>query len=220
RISRQHSTVAGTLAPRRGLGDNRPMRNPSRSIRRVLGALLIVACLGMTHAAPATPAGQHGSHAEQAAARQKLADLRRATYTLGHGSDLRLLLGDEDVARIARALVYSQYFQRDRVQRVEKLMGDLARLQELESSIAAQQQTLQATKAQRQQQAQQLARQRAARQKLAAETDAKYKDQAQRLAAMKQNAQSLNQLLDKLQKAIDEAAAPQRGQPPPSRSAD
>ncbi|MGB3837630.1 MAG: peptidoglycan DD-metalloendopeptidase family protein [Rhodanobacter sp.] len=273
------------------------MRNPSRSIRRVLGALLIVACLGVTYAAPAAPAGQHGSRAEQAAARQKLADLRRkmealaaeqadtaarrdsmnaelakqanalaaaaravretdaalaagqkqldelqqqrdtlqgelqhqraaiadllrATYTLGHGSDLRLLLGDEDVARIARALVYSQYFQRDRVQRVEKLMGDLARLQELESSIAAQQQTLQATKAQREQQAQQLARQRAARQKLAAETDAKYKDQAQRLAAMKQNAQSLNQLLDKLQKAIDEAAAPQRGQPPPSRSAD
>jgi len=190
------------------------MRNPSRSIRRVLGALLIVACLGVTYAAPAAPAGQHGSRAEQAAARQKLADLRRkmealaaeqadtaarrdsmnaelakqanalaaaaravretdaalaagqkqldelqqqrdtlqgelqhqraaiadllrATYTLGHGSDLRLLLGDEDVARIARALVYSQYFQRDRVQRVEKLMGDLARLQELESSIAA-----------------------------------------------------------------------------------
>jgi septal ring factor EnvC (AmiA/AmiB activator) len=152
--------------------------------------------------------------------RAAIADLLRATYALGHGSDLRLLLGDEDVARIARALVYSQYFQHDRVQRVEKLMGDLARLQELESSIAAQQQALQATRAEREERAKKLARQRAARQKLAAEADAKYKDQAQRLAAMKQNAQSLNQLLDKLQKAIDEAAAPRRGLPPPSRSAD
>ena len=273
------------------------MRNPSRSIRRVLGALLIVACLGMAYAAPASPVGQNGSRAEQAAARQRLADLRRkmealaaeqadtaarrdsvnaelakqanalaaaaravretdmalaaaqkqldelrqqrdelqgelqhqraaiadllrATYALGHGSDLRLLLGDEDVARIARALVYSQYFQHDRVQRVEKLMGDLARLQELESSIATQQQALQATRAEREERAKKLARQRAARQRLAAEADAKYKDQAQRLAAMKQNAQSLNQLLDKLQKAIDEAAAPRRGLPPPSRSAD
>ena len=273
------------------------MRNPSRSIRRVLGALLIVACLGMAYAAPAAPVGQNGSRAEQAAARQRLADLRRkmealaaeqadtaarrdsvnaelakqanalaaaaravretdmalaaaqkqldelrqqrdelqgelqhqraaiadllrATYALGHGSDLRLLLGDEDVARIARALVYSQYFQHDRVQRVEKLMGDLARLQELESSIATQQQALQATRAEREERAKKLARQRAARQRLAAEADAKYKDQAQRLAAMKQNAQSLNQLLDKLQKAIDEAAAPRRGLPPPSRSAD
>jgi septal ring factor EnvC (AmiA/AmiB activator) len=272
------------------------MRNPSRSIRRVLGALLIVACLGMAYAAPAAPVGQNGSRAEQAAAKQKLADLRRkmealaaeqadtaarrdsvnaelakqanalaaaaravretdmalaaaqkqldelrqqrdelqgelqhqraaiadllrATYALGHGSDLRLLLGDEDVARIARALVYSQYFQHDRVQRVEKLMGDLARLQELESSIATQQQALQATRAEREERAKKLARQRAARQRLAAEADAKYKDQAQRLAAMKQNAQSLNQLLDKLQKAIDEAAAPRRGQPPPSRAA-
>ncbi|WP_449423817.1 murein hydrolase activator EnvC family protein [Rhodanobacter lindaniclasticus] len=273
------------------------MRNPLRSIRRVPGALLIVACLGTACPAPAAPAGQNGSQAEQAAAKQKLADLRRkmealaaeqadtaarrdsvnaelakqanalaaaaravretdaalaakqkqlddlqqqrsdlqqqlasqraaiadllrATYALGHGSDLRLLLGDEDVAQIARALVYSQYFQRDRVQRVERLMGDLARLQELESAIAAEQQALQATKVQREQQAQQLTRQRAARQKLAVETDAKYKDQTQRLAAMKQNAQSLNQLLDKLQKAIDEAAAPRRGQPPPSRAAD
>jgi septal ring factor EnvC (AmiA/AmiB activator) len=272
------------------------MRNPSRSIRRVLGALLIVACLGMAYAAPAAPVGQNGSRAEQAAAKQKLADLRRkmealaaeqadtaarrdsvnaelakqanalaaaaravretdmalaaaqkqldelrqqrdelqgelqhqraaiadllrATYALGHGSDLRLLLGDEDVARIARALVYSQYFQHDRVQRVEKLMGDLARLQELESSIATQQQALQATRAEREERAKKLARQRAARQRLAAEADAKYKDQAQRLAAMKRNAQSLNQLLDKLQKAIDEAAAPRRGQPPPSRAA-
>lgn len=139
--------------------------------------------------------------------RAAIADLLRATYALGHGSDLRLLLGDEDVARIARALAYSKYFQQDRVQRVQQLMADLAKLQELESAITAEQQALQATKAQREQQATVLARQRAAQQKLAAATDAQYKDQAQRLAALKQNAQSLNNLLDKLQKAIDEAAA-------------
>jgi len=153
--------------------------------------------------------------------RAAIADLLRATYALGHGSDLRLLLGDEDVARIARALAYSQYFQRDRVQRVQQLMGDLAHLQELESSIAAEQQALQATRAQREQQAKKLAQQRAAQQKLAATTNARYRDQAQRLAAMKQNAQSLNRLLDKLQKAIDEAATtPRRGLPAPARAAD
>jgi len=139
--------------------------------------------------------------------RAAIADLLRATYALGHGSDLRLLLGDEDVARIARALVYSKYFQQDRVQRVQRLMADLAKLQELEDAIGAEQQALQATRAQREQQAAVLAQQRAAQQKLAAETDARYKDQAQRLAALKQNAQSLNHLLDKLQMAIDEAAA-------------
>jgi septal ring factor EnvC (AmiA/AmiB activator) len=139
--------------------------------------------------------------------RAAIADLLRATYALGHGSDLRLLLGDQDVARIARALVYSQYFQRDRVQRVQKLMGDLAQLQQLEASITAEQQALQATRAQREEQAKKLGQQRAAQQKLAAATDARYKDQAQRLAAMKQNAESLNHLLAQLQKVIDQAAA-------------
>ena len=138
--------------------------------------------------------------------RAAIADLLRATYALGHGSDLRLLLGDEDVARISRALVYSEYFQRDRVQRVQRLMADLAKLQELESAITAEQQALQATRAQREEQAKTLARQRAAQQKLAADTDAQYKDQTQRLAALKQNAQSLNNLVAKLQDAIDEAA--------------
>jgi septal ring factor EnvC (AmiA/AmiB activator) len=138
--------------------------------------------------------------------RAAIADLLRATYALGHGSDLRLMLGDEDVARIARALVYSKYFQQDRVQRVQQLMTDLTRLQELQDTINTEQQALQATRLQREQQARTLAQQRAAQQKLAAATDAQYKDQGQRLAALKQNAQSLNQLVDKLQKAIDDAA--------------
>lgn len=138
--------------------------------------------------------------------RAAIADLLRATYTLGRGSDLRLLLGDEDVARVARALAYSKYFQEDRVQRVQKLMGDLAHLQDLEAQITTEQQALQATKAQRQQQAKALEQQRASQAKLVAQTDAQYKDQADRLAALKQNAQSLNSLVDKLQKAIDEAA--------------
>ncbi len=138
--------------------------------------------------------------------RAAIGDLLRATYALGHGSDLRLLLGDEDVARISRALVYSKYFQQDRLQRVEKLMADLSRLQDLETSITAEQQALVAIKSQREQQTRTLAAQRAAQQKLAAETDATYKDQAQRLAALKQNAQSLNHLVEQLQRAIDEAA--------------
>ncbi|MFC5582675.1 murein hydrolase activator EnvC family protein [Rhodanobacter terrae] len=138
--------------------------------------------------------------------RAAIADLLRATYALGHGSDLRLLLGDEDVARISRALVYSKYFQQDRVARVQKLMADLAKLQELENTITGEQQALQAARAQREQQAKTLSQQRAAQQKLAAAADAQYKDQAERLAALKQNAQSLNNLVDKLQKVIDEAA--------------
>ncbi|TAL85290.1 MAG: peptidase M23 [Rhodanobacter sp.] len=139
--------------------------------------------------------------------RDAIADLLRATYALGHGSDLRLLLGDQDVARIARALVYSRYFQQDRVQRVQQLMADLARLQNLQDTITTQKTALEAVRTQRQQLAAKLGRQRAAQQKLAGVANAQYRNQAQRLAALKQNAQSLDQLVRKLQKVLDESAA-------------
>jgi septal ring factor EnvC (AmiA/AmiB activator) len=148
-----------------------------------------------------------------------IGELLRATYALGQGSDLRLLLGDEDVARISRALMYSKYFQQDRVQRVQQLMADLAKLQELQTAITAEQQSLEATRAQRQQQARTLAQQRAAQQKLAADTDAQYKDQAQKLAVLKQNAQALNELVAKLQKAIDDAARAAEAQAAAEREA-
>ena len=138
--------------------------------------------------------------------RAAIADLLRATYAVGHGSDLRLLLGDEDIARIARSLTYSKYFQQDRVQKVQQLMTQLAKLQDLENQIAAEQQALEATRTERQQQASTLQQQRKQQQQLASQIDAQYKNQAQKLASMKQNEQSLNDLLAKLQKAIDDAA--------------
>jgi septal ring factor EnvC (AmiA/AmiB activator) len=138
--------------------------------------------------------------------RAAIAELLRAAYTLGRGTDLRLLLGDEDLAQIARALTYSRYFQQDRAARVARLMDELGHLQQLQTQITAEQQALAATRAERADKAQALAAQRAAQRRLAAQADARYKDETQRLAAMKQNAQSLDRLVDQLQQAIDAAA--------------
>ncbi len=135
-----------------------------------------------------------------------IADLLRATYALGQGSDLRLLLGDEDVARIARALAYSKYFQQDRLQRVQQLMGDLTKLQDVENAITAEQQALQATRAQQAGQAKALAARRAEQKKLAEQVDATYRDEAARLAALKRDEAALTSLVSKLQAAIDQAA--------------
>lgn len=150
--------------------------------------------------------------------RAAIADLLRATYSVGQGSDLRLLLGDEDIARIARSLAYSKYFQQDRLQKVQALMAELTQLQNLETQITTEQQALQATRTQRAQQADTLEQQRKTQQKLASQIDTQYQSEGQRLAAMKQNAQSLNDLLGKLQKAIDEAAreAARRSRPNPA----
>jgi septal ring factor EnvC (AmiA/AmiB activator) len=144
-----------------------------------------------------------------------LGDLLRATYTLGRGSDLQLLLGDEDVNRISRALAYSRYFQENRVERIRGLLADLSRLQEVENAITAEQERLAATRTEREKRAAELERQRSEQQKLVAEADARYKDQAQRIAALKQNEQDMNALVVRLQKVIDEAAKAAEPAPAP-----
>ena len=154
--------------------------------------------------------------------RAAIAALLRATYALGRGSDLRVLLGDQDVARIARALAYSKYFQQDRVARVQQLMADLSKLQDLEQAIASERAALQATRAQQQAQAQALEKQRDAQRKLVAQVAAQYQSEAERLAALKENERSLDMLVAQLQKAIDDAAraaaerARQQHAPPPT----
>jgi septal ring factor EnvC (AmiA/AmiB activator) len=147
--------------------------------------------------------------------RAAVADLLRATYALDHGSDLRLLLDDEDVARMARALVYSRYFQEDRERRMRALLADLDTLQQTEAEITAQQAALQADKAEREKQAQTLAAQRDAQKKLAAQADAEYQSEADKVAALQRDAKTLDQLIARLQRAIAQAA---RGQGKESRT--
>jgi septal ring factor EnvC (AmiA/AmiB activator) len=139
------------------------------------------------------------------AQRGALDDLLRATYTLGRGSDLQLLLGDEDLARVSRALAYSRYFQEDRVTRIKGLIADLSRLQDVETAITTEQQSLQVTRNEREQRARALEGERGQQQKLLADADARYKDQAQRIEALKQDEQAMNSLVTRLQKVIDEA---------------
>jgi septal ring factor EnvC (AmiA/AmiB activator) len=144
-----------------------------------------------------------------------LSDLLRATYTLGRGSDLQLLLGDEDVNRISRALAYSRYFQENRVERIRGLLADLSRLQDVETAITAEQDKLEATRAEREKRSGELEKQRSEQQKLVAEADSRYKDQAQRIAALKQNEQDMDALVARLQKVIDEAAKAAEPAPAP-----
>lgn len=130
--------------------------------------------------------------------RAALAELLRATYALGRGSDLRLLLGDEDIARIARALAYSRYFQRDRVARIRSLLEDMARLDEIQAALAAERKALENKRAELATRAQTLEDERAQQRRLLAQADAELKSQEQRLAALKQDQKSLNALLESL----------------------
>lgn len=130
--------------------------------------------------------------------REALAQLLRAAYALNRGSDLSMLLGDEDISRIARALAYSRYFQRDRVTRIRALLGDVARLDKLQQGIEADQAALRAQRAQRVAQSQALEQARDAQQKLLGAADTQLVQQREKLAELQAAQEDLNKLLEKL----------------------
>ncbi|HET7223666.1 MAG TPA: peptidoglycan DD-metalloendopeptidase family protein [Rhodanobacteraceae bacterium] len=139
--------------------------------------------------------------------RAALADLLRATYTLDRGSDLSLLLGDDDIAKINRALAYSRYFQHDRVARIRALLGEVAQLDDLEASIEIQTEALKQQREQRSTQAAQLQQARASQQKLLADADAQLAQQKGKIAALQHDADALNQLLKQLQNVFADIPA-------------
>lgn len=130
--------------------------------------------------------------------RAALAQLLRAAYALNRGSDLSLLLGDEDVAAMARALAYSRYFQHDRVQRIRSLLADAMRLDQVKTTIDADRSALQKERDARTLKQQALQQARDAQQHLLTAADAQLSQQQDKLAALQTDEQSLNQLLEKL----------------------
>src|SRR5574337_665014 len=139
--------------------------------------------------------------------RSALAELLRATYTRDRGSDLSLLLGDGDIAKIDRALAYSRYFQRDRVARIRGLLGEVAQLDQVKASIEADSQALQQQRDQRTAQVTQLEQARDAQRKLLAEANAQLAQQKDKLAALQRDAAALDQLLQQLQNVFADSPA-------------
>lgn len=134
--------------------------------------------------------------------RKALADLLRAAYRLRPHSDLRLLLGHDDVARLSRALTYSRYFQHDRIRRIHDLLDDLADLREVNQRIKASREKLARARARRKQHAGELEQARAAQKQLLAQVKGKLDAQDKHMQQLQANRESLQELLRKLRNAI------------------
>lgn len=130
--------------------------------------------------------------------RQALAHLLRAAYALGRGSDLRLLLGDDDIARIGRALVYSRYFQHDRIQRIKGLLQDLQQLTRIKDALASERKALKTERDDRQQRMQSLQAERDRQRALLATIQDRLRQQGRRIDQLKHNQRALNDLIARL----------------------
>src|SRR6185437_11221331 len=102
--------------------------------------------------------GQQRATLEQKLSGQRaaLADLLRAVYTLNRGTDLAMLLGDDDIAKIDRALV-----------------GEVAQLDKVKASIETETTALKQQRDQRAAQAVELEQARDAQQQLLAQATAR-----------------------------------------------
>lgn len=68
----------------------------------------------------------------------ELAELVRTAHVVGRADRLRLLLNQEDPVRAGRVLSYFAYLNRDRVQRIDRVRGEIERLAALAAAAAEQ----------------------------------------------------------------------------------
>ncbi len=139
--------------------------------------------------------------------RAALADLLRAAYTINRGSDLAMLLGEDDIARLDRALAYSRYFQHDRIAHIRTLLTEVAQLDALKASIETETAALRQQRDQRAAQAAELEQARDAQQKLLAAANAQLAQQKDKLAALQRDAAALDRLLKQLQNVFSDIPA-------------
>jgi len=132
------------------------------------------------------------------AQRDALAALLRSAYALGRDQELKLLLQQDDVAGIARVLAYHRYFQRSRIERIDRVRADLAHLADVEAAIATTTAALDEVRAARRTEVQRLEAERTRHEALVAEIDARLGDQRARILALGRDEAELAALLERL----------------------
>lgn len=166
--------------------------------------------------------------AEQAAQRQRLEALRRSrieartqlerqsgalraqvrsAYALGRQAQIKLLLSQEDPQRLGRTLVYFDYLNRARAERIREIDELLGQLRALETDIAATLARLEANREARAATLNELTERRAERARLLARVRDELRDQGRQLGRLTRDEQRLQRLLEDLQRALDEAEA-------------
>lgn len=206
-IAKLAATQQATAAQRNSL--NAQLATQAAQLNQASNAVQASTAAIATQAAKLAQLQQQRTTLQTALTTQRaaLADLLRAAYTLDHGSDLSLLLGDDDIAALNRALAYSRYFQRDRMARIKTLLAQVAQLDAVQTSIQTTTATLTQQRNQHAVQLAQLQQARAAQQKLLAQADAQLARQKDKLAALQRDAAALDTLLKQLQNVFADIPA-------------
>ena len=136
--------------------------------------------------------------------RRELANQVRAAYAMGRQEQLKIVLNQEDPARLGRVLGYYGYFNRARLKRIGAIETALTRLQDVEAEVLAERSRLDALRQRHDTSAKALETERRARSALLAVLTGRIQHQDRELARQRADEARLVKLLDSLQQALDE----------------
>ena len=132
--------------------------------------------------------------------RAALAGLVRSAHALGAGERIRLLLDQEDVARMGRVLSYYGYLNRYRVQRLEAVRVSTRRLEALRLQALEETQRLAMLAASQEDTRLRLEEAQALRSRLLKDLEETRVTREQRVAALKEDARGLRGLVEQLER--------------------
>jgi septal ring factor EnvC (AmiA/AmiB activator) len=150
--------------------------------------------------------------------RAELATLVRSAYALGQQKELQVLLEQNRIGDLARALAYHRYFEKARTERIGQVNAELQELAEVATQIEARKQELVAAQDRQRGESQRLAAQKRERSQVVASLDARYKDRSTRLGALGRDEKNTVALLAKLRKLMASLPPPAPPKPRPSAS--
>lgn len=139
---------------------------------------------------------------------QQIARQVRGAYELGREDKLKTLLNQEDPARVSRALVYYDYFNRARAAQIDAYVDLISELDAIEPSIEEKATSLRTSRDALDQAQQKLLSAREERQAALAKLAGTIKNKDSELKQLAQNRSSLEQVLRKLEASSRAAASP------------
>jgi septal ring factor EnvC (AmiA/AmiB activator) len=150
---------------------------------------------------------------EKASQIEWLTRTARASFMSGRQPRLKLLLNQENPARIARLLRYQDYFQQSRSQRLETLQRDLAELRKLTKKVEQARAELNARRQDVAAQREHLRAARAEREAALAKINRGLGRDREKLAELKSDEKRLRKLLDDMSDSLGDITARPGGKP-------
>ena len=128
----------------------------------------------------------------------------KVAYMNGHQEQLKLLLNQQDPARLGRMMAYYGYFGRARAERITSISEHLAHLELIAENIEQETQKLRELEQDQARDVKTLAGARDQRARTLAQVKSKIKTRNDELAKLQREAQALEKLVEELRRAIEE----------------